>query len=87
MPSLIAEMPQKICGTWIRERKYSDDLLLEWCDGQARKFTQGEDFTCKPSGFLSYMRRRALDLGFKSTGRVRGKHAFFQVTEKIPASK
>ena len=81
MPSLIAVMPDKIRPSSLDgEKKFPDKLIAEWCDGQARKFKRGEDFTNKPSNFGSYLRRRALDLKLKCTMRVRGDWLFFQVT-------
>lgn len=83
MPQLIATMPEKLRPSALDGvKKYPDALVQEWCDGQARKFIKDEDFTNKPSNFASYLRRRALALGFKSTSRLRGNHVLFQVIGK-----
>lgn len=84
MPSMIAVMPPKLRPTGRDgEKLYPDDLVLEWCDGQARKFKKGEDFQIKPSNFGSWLRRRAIALGLKSTSRVRGDFLYFQVIGNI----
>lgn len=82
MPQLIATMPSKL-RPQAAEGKYPDLLIEEWCDGQARKFVRHEDFDGKPSNFASYLRRRALKLGFSSTSRLRGNHVLFQATGKV----
>lgn len=84
MPQLIATMPEKLRPSALDGiKKYPDALIQEWCDGQARKFVQGEDFQNKPSNFASYLRRRALQIGFTSTSRLRGSHVLFQATGKV----
>jgi hypothetical protein len=70
-------------GTFEGERKYPLEQVKEWCDGHARRFKKGVDFHCKPSAFASLLRRRAIELGFKSTSRVRGDFLYFQVTGPI----
>ena len=76
MPVEVAEIPAKLRA--MKTKIIPDETILQWCNGHAWKFEQGVDFTSKPYNFGSFLRRRALALGHKSTMRVRGKFLYFQ---------
>lgn len=52
-----------------RAAKYPWD---EWADGQTRKITQGEDYTCKTNSMAVQIRQRASDRGLSSQVIVLG---------------
>ena len=80
MATQVAVLPERIGPCAFKGYKKYD--LEKYMGGEAWKFTQTEDFACKPASFGSQLSRHAKQKGLASQVRVRGSHLFFQVTGK-----
>lgn len=80
MATQISGLPDKIMMTHKGHRKYQ---LEQYMGGEAWKFTQGEDFKCRPASFGTQLMKFAKSKGLTSSTRVRGIHLLFQVTGAI----